>query len=61
MTVRIFHTDSSTKWAMQLHMFEPEHEERGPSVVEFCFNEENKESEEERSGGAEMKQIFKNT
>ena len=46
---------------MQLHMFQPEHEERGPSVVEFCFNEENKESEEERSGGAEMKQIFKNT
>ena len=42
-------------------MFQPEHEKRGPSVGEFCFNEENKESEEERSGGAEMKQIFKNT
>ena len=61
MTVRIFHTDSSTRRAIQLHMFEPEHEKRGPSVSEFCFNEENKESEEERSGGAEMKQIFKNT
>ena len=46
--------DSSTWCGIQLHIFESEHEKRDPSVGEFCFNKENKESEAEHSGGAEI-------
>lgn len=53
-SMRVFLMNSSTRCGIQRHMFKLENEKQDPSVGEFCFNEENKESEEEHSSGVEI-------